>query len=148
MRKLMMVSALVVATISANAQRFGNDNAPYGDRGGDKIGRYDERNDREAYRGGDRYGRVNGINNFQRQARMQIADGIVDGTINSREAARLLGFAERIEVKENRYLRNGRMTAGEERELKEDLAVLGRMIRHEKYDGNAAPVDERGRGRF
>ena len=141
----MIAAVLLFATIGANAQRWGNDNTPYTN---DRPDRYE----RERHERGGRYRdeayKVGAINQFQRQARIRIADGIVNGTINSREAARLLAFAERIEMKENRYTRNGRMNPREQRELEEDLAALDRMIQHEKHDGNNAPVDMFNRPKF
>ncbi|MGR3809950.1 hypothetical protein [Jiulongibacter sp. NS-SX5] len=85
------------------------------------------------------------INVMQREARERIADGIVRGTINSSEAARLLSVAERIEMKENRMLRNGRMTNNEFRELENDLIKLNRMIKRNNRDNDRAPVDNFGR---
>jgi hypothetical protein len=89
------------------------------------------------------------INSFQRQARERIANGIVEGTINSNEARRLLEQAERIEIKENRYLRNGRISNFEARELQEDLNKLNRMISRDIRDFDKQRNDDyRGERRF
>ncbi|WP_304235427.1 hypothetical protein [Jiulongibacter sediminis] len=85
------------------------------------------------------------INMMQREARERIANGIINGTINSYEAGRLLGIAEKIEIKENRMLRNGRLTGNEVRELEDDLIRLNRMIMRNKRDNDVAPVDNYGR---
>lgn len=85
------------------------------------------------------------INSFQRQARESIAQGIVAGTINSNEAKRLLEVAERIEAKENRFLRNGRLTGRERNELKRNIDSLNKMIRREKRDRDVANVDRNNR---
>lgn len=87
------------------------------------------------------------INSFQRQARERIANGIVEGTVNSNEAKRLLEFAERIETKENRYMRNGRISNSEARELQEDLSRLNRMISRETRDFDRQNNDDFGRNR-
>ncbi|AWV98801.1 hypothetical protein [Arcticibacterium luteifluviistationis] len=85
------------------------------------------------------------INSFQRQARESIAQGIVAGTINSNEAKRLLVVAEKIEAKENKYLRNGRLTSRESNELKKDIDSLNKMIRREKNDRDVSNVDRNNR---
>ena len=85
------------------------------------------------------------INMMQREARERIANGIINGTINSYEAGRLLGIAEKIELKENRMLRNGRLTGNEIRALEDDLMRLNKMIIRNKRDNDMAPVDHYGR---
>lgn len=158
MKKLLILTVLLGTTVLANAQ-YGDvnreynarsydsrnyDNHPNGNR--ENANRSYDRNDRNYGWGYDKdYRVVNGrggaINTFQRDARERIAAGIVEGTINSREAERLLSFAEKIEMKENRYMRNGRLTPNEVRELREDLGMLNRMIAKEKRDFDNAPVD-------
>lgn len=81
------------------------------------------------------------VNSFQREARENIAYGIINGTITAREAKVLLEAAERIEIKENRFLRNGRLTSRESNELQRDLASLNRAIEREKRDNDKAYVD-------
>lgn len=90
-------------------------------------------------------GAGNRINVMQREARERIANGIINGTINSYEAGRLLGIAEKIELKENRMLRNGRLTGNEVRELEHDIIRLNKMIMRNKRDNDVAPVDNFGR---
>lgn len=85
------------------------------------------------------------INNFQRQALEHIADGILNGSITANEAKRLLDVAERIEKKENRYLRNRKLTSREFRELSRDLEALDRMIARERRNRDRSSLD---RNRF
>lgn len=75
------------------------------------------------------------INSFQQQARERIAWGISRGLITGRESKRLLEMADRIEWKENRFMRNGRLSPGQAQELKQDLLVLDRMINQAKSNG-------------
>lgn len=123
MRKLVMVAMLVAGAIAANAQR-----------GYDRPGRFDNG-----------YG-YDKIDNYQREARRQIAFGIESGRITSHEAKRLLREAERIEAKENRFKRDGRLDAFERRELAQDLAVLNSWIAREKRDRERVTYDEYSRG--
>lgn len=128
MKKLMMIAMLVAVAIGANAQR-----------GYDKRdGRYG-RND-NAY---DKYDR---IDSYQREARRQIANGVESGRITSREAKPLLREAERIEIKENRFSRDGRLDPMERRELAQDLAVLNGWIAREKRDRDRISYDDYSRG--
>lgn len=83
------------------------------------------------------------INFRQREIRENIANGIIRGTLTSNEVHMLLDMAEKIEMKENRFLRNGRLTNMEMRELENDLNRLERMIIHNKRDKDFAPVDQR-----
>jgi len=124
MRKLIMIAMLVAGAIGANAQRG------YDKR--DNRGRYETNYDR--------------IDSYQREARRQIANGIESGRITSNEAKRLLREAERIEVKENRFRRDGRLDAGERRELSQDLAVLNGWIAREKRDRDRITYDDYSRG--
>lgn len=127
MKKLIMIAMLVAGAIGANAQRG-----------------YDKR-DRDS-----RYGRNDNaydrIDSYQREARRQIAFGIESGRITSREAKSLLREAERIEVKENRFKRDGRLDSMERRELTQDLAVLNSWITREKRDRDRVTYDEYSRG--
>ncbi len=138
MKKLVIATAFCLFVIEANAQygrnyqnqypnnqypsnQYPNNQYPnggYGNRG------YDSRN----------YG--NQIDDFQRQARIRIADGVASGTINSREAKRLLSNAEQIERKEQRFWRDGFLAPHERQELLTDLSVLEQQIWHEKNDRN------------
>ena len=127
MRKLMMIAMLVAGAIGANAQRGYDRN--------DRDGRYG-RND-NAY---DR------VDSYQREARRQIAFGIESGRITSNEAKKLLREAERIEVKENRFKRDGRLDNFERKELAQDLAVLNSWIAREKRDRDRVTYDEYSRG--
>jgi hypothetical protein len=134
MKKLLIIAAFLGVVFGVNAQYNGK---PNGNR----------HQENQRYERG-RKPASHAINSFQEQARERIADGIVQGTINSKEAQRLLEFAERIEIKENRYLRNGRLTPNESRELEQDLTVLNRMISREKRDNDRQYVDnQRNEGR-
>lgn len=142
MKKLffLILMAATCVSIAATAQyaandRYGNDRYNNSKTGqNSKYGRSD-----------DNYGRSRSdnsmINALQREVREDIAEGIIRGTIDSREAQRLLSIAEQIELKENRYVRNGRLTQRESEDIKEDLMSLKRMIRKEKTDRDMAPVD-------
>jgi hypothetical protein len=122
MRKLIMIAMLVAGAIGANAQRG-----------------YDRHDGR--------YGRNDNIvDSYQREARRQIAFGIESGRITSNEAKKLLREAERIEVKENRFKRDGRLDNFERRELEQDLAVLNSWIAREKRDRDRVTYDEYSRG--
>ena len=122
MKKLIMIAMLVAGAIGANAQRG-----------------YDKRDGR--------YGRNDNIvDSYQIQARNEIAQGIKSGRITSREAKPLLREAERIEVKENRFKRDGRIDNFERRELEQDLAVLHSWIAREKRDRDRITYDEYSRG--
>lgn len=130
MKKLMALIAMTcLVSFGANAQSY---KKPGGYYGGPN---YEASTVRSA-RGG-----VMSVNVMQRQAREKIANGIVNGTITSREAKMLLEMAERIEAKENRYLRNGRLTSYERRELEEDLERLDRMIIRNKRDNEYSNAD-------
>ncbi|WP_341227428.1 hypothetical protein [uncultured Arcticibacterium sp.] len=137
MKKLITLIAVMTMIVSTSMAQYQNRN----NRGGDVLastkysknyGKNNKSNARE-------------INSFQRQARESIAQGIVAGTINSNEAKRLLEVAERIEAKENRFLRNGRLTGRESNELKRDIDSLNKMIRREIRDRDVANVDRNNR---
>lgn len=83
------------------------------------------------------------ISSFQQDARDRIAFGISRGLITGREANRLIDFADRIEMKENRYMRNGRLSPGEVQELKRDLVFLDRMITEAKTNAQRQAVQRR-----
>ncbi len=125
MKKLIMIAMLVAGAIGANAQRG------YDRRDG-RYGRNDNAYDR--------------IESYQREARRQIAFGIESGRITSHEAKKLLREAERIEVKENRFKRDGRLDVIERRELAQDLAILNSWIAREKRDRDRVTYDEYSRG--
>jgi hypothetical protein len=125
MKKLIMIAMLVAGAIGANAQRG-----------------YDKRDGRNG-RNDNAYDRVD---SYQREARRQISNGIESGKITSREAKPLLREAERIEVKENRFKRDGRLDVIERRELAQDLAVLNSWIAREKRDRDRVTYDEYSRG--
>jgi len=154
MKKLLFSFAfLAFLTLSATAQRFDDrrdNNARFDDRRDNTTRDFDRRDNRGTdlsrnYEWGydAQFNRVNRsrnasrmINSFQQQARERIAWGISRGLITGRESKRLLEFADRIEWKENRYMRNGRLSAGQAQELKQDLIVLDRMITHAKANGD------------
>ncbi|SOE19820.1 hypothetical protein SAMN06298216_0322 [Spirosomataceae bacterium TFI 002] len=129
MKKLMMIIALTVFGFATVNAQHGSYNYP------GKDSRYKVQNNaRELHK----------INSFQREAREKIANGILNGSINSQEARKLLMIAERIEIKENKYLRNGRLTKNESNELERDLAGLNRQIMRERKDNDRAYVDNYG----
>ena len=147
MKKLVFAAAIIlVAFQSANAQ-WGNNN--------NRDRRYDDRHDnrrddRYDNRSGydNRYGRGNlgdRIDDFQREARRRIADGIAQGSINSREAKNLMRDVERIERKEQIFWRDRVLDPRERRELTEDLFALNREITHEKRDNERSTYDDYGR---
>lgn len=84
-----------------------------------------------SYRGGG-----NGIDKMHYEMRVKIADGIIYGTITSKEARRLLEFSEEITFKKERMNRNGRLTQRELDRLRKDLRDLDRMIVREVRDGD------------
>ncbi len=128
MKKLMVLIALTVfATVAANAQ--------YRSESWSRDRTYEPATARSA-RGSEMT-----LNAMQREAREKIAHGIVNGSITSREARYLLEMAERIEMKENRFLRNGRLTSAERRDLEGDLAELDRSIRTNKRDREHSNAD-------
>ena len=83
------------------------------------------------------------ISSFQQAARDRIAFGISRGLITGREANRLIDFADRIEMKENRYMRNGRLSPGEVQELKRDLLILDQFITEAKTNAQRQAVQRR-----
>jgi hypothetical protein len=146
MKKLMLAIGIFTSiSMSANAQdrRNGYDNSypryekEYGNenralhpddaialhRRSDNDGSYD-RNWRKTYG-------TRGINSFQKQARERIANGVAMGKLTSREVNKLMRFYEKIEIKENRYLRNGRISNHEAHELQNDLNELNMLISRE-----------------
>lgn len=136
MKKLLMIFALAVSSLFTNAQyRNGNDRT------------YAQNIPRS---GSDRadLSRSGRINAFQRDAREHIAQGIIEGSITSREAGRLLEMAEAIERKENKYMRGRGLSSREVAELKNDLRDLDRRIWRERRDQDTQPVDNRGRNRY
>ncbi len=141
MRKLTIVAMLVASAIAADAQR-GND------RRDDNYGRNDNRYEKQGRNDGRRgngYDKYDRIENYQREARRQIAFGIENGRITSREAKRLLREVEAIEFKENRYKRDGNLDPRERKDLMEDLTVLNRWINREKRDGDRVTYEDFGR---
>lgn len=71
------------------------------------------------------------IESFQRQAYRKIENGRKRGTISRNGYNRLMRALAQIENKENRFMRNGRLTNEETRILHRDLVNLDRMIQHE-----------------
>ncbi len=150
MKKLMTIAAAVLFTVTAASAQYRA--STYGNKGYDTYASkgHSDNNDRNwGYdRGYNKSNSASGmINSFQREARESIASGIVNGSITSYEAKRLLEMAEKIEAKENRFMRNGRLTNNEVRELKEDLAVLNRIIVKEKRDNDRSNADVYGRAK-
>lgn len=139
MKKIMIATALTLVTfLAANAQRNNNNSRDRGyDDRYDNRGGYDSRNGRGNM--GDR------IDDFQREARRRIADGIAQGSINSREARNLMRDVERIERKEQIFWRDRVLDPRERRILMDDLVALNREITHEKRDNDRSTYDDYGR---
>jgi hypothetical protein len=74
---------------------------------------------------------VRRIESFQRQAYMKIENGRKRGTISRNGYNRLMRAFDQIENKENRFMRNGRLTNEQTRILHRDLANLDKMIQQE-----------------
>ena len=74
------------------------------------------------------------IDSYQRQAKMRIGEGVRRGSITRFEADKLMKYYYAIERKENRFMRNGRISRSEARELNNDLEHLNRMITKESRD--------------
>lgn len=131
------IMSVVVMSVSAQYGR-GYDRDSYGEKYG-RVERYDRNGGSWGY---DKDWNVvndskyHKINSFQHQAKMRINEGIAKGLITHREANRLWNEYERIERKENRFMRNGRISRSEANELEHDLARLNRMISQEKRDFN------------
>lgn len=131
-----MMLALVGTTLFAEAQyRNGND----------RVYTQNEPRSSNWNRNDNNRGRSSQINSFQRDAREHIAQGIIEGSITSREAARLLQMSEQIEEKENRYMRRGGLSNREVSELQNDLKQLDRRILSERRDGDRQLNDDRRR---
>jgi hypothetical protein len=135
MKKLTVLIAAMVMTASFSMAQ--HQNATSRNKG--KV--YNEKWSNNSYSKRSGRGAMTNINSFQKQARENIAYGIIDGSITSKEAKRLLGFSERIEIKENRFMRNGRLTGHEVNELKDDINVLNRMISKDIRDGERSRAD-------
>ncbi len=142
MKKLVFAAAMILVAFGSATAQWGNNN---------RNRRYDDRYDnRRDNRGGydNRNGRGNmgdRIDDFQREARRRIADGIAQGSISSREARNLMRDVERIERKEQIFWRDRVLDPRERRELTEDLYALNREITHEKRDNERSTYDEYGR---
>jgi hypothetical protein len=104
MKKILFAAALVLIGFSSVSAQYGP--------------RHDGRPRGAHYRGGSE------INHLQREARQQIANGIHRGTLTSREANALMSQYERIEAREQKYSRHGRLSPRETRMLREDLERL------------------------
>ncbi|WP_428667784.1 hypothetical protein [Runella sp.] len=142
MKKLVFAAALILVA-------FGSANAQWGNNGRDRRNddRYDNRRDDRGYdshnnRGGNMGDR---IDDFQREARRRIADGIAQGSLSSREAKHLMRDVERIERKEQIFWRDRVLDPRERRELTDDLVALNREITHERRDNERSTYDDYGR---
>ena len=134
MKKLSAIIVLVLFSVSTvSAQYYGS--VDY---------RKDKVYNSKAYASRGERGAISKINVFQKEAREKIANGIVNGSLTANEASRLLEMAERIELKENRFMRNGRLTRNEVNEIESDLYKLNKMIVRNKKDNEFAPIDTRG----
>jgi len=117
---------------------FTNASAQYGPR---PDYRDDHRDGYSRERGSD-------INRMQREARQHIANGVQWGTLTSREANALMNQYERIEAKERKFARHGRLSPREERILREDLLQLMSDTRRLGNDRDRWARDRHGRGRY
>ncbi len=150
MKKLIIITAMAIMALSTASAQYRSEVYT-----GRETNRWeDSRNgghSKERWGYDRNYNRVNGtassINSFQKEARVKIADGIINGLINSSEAKRLLELAEAIELKENKYMRNGRLTSREVADLKGDLYRLNKLINHEMGDNDRGNVDYHHRDR-
>ena len=150
MKKLMIVGFMALLAINANAQ-FGygrngrcGTGQNYPQRGNGNYQNYPNNNypnsngngGYQNYPDENRYG--NGHNNqidyFQREARRRIADGVANGSLNSRESRRLLRNVEQIERKERYYWGDGFLDVRERQDLVNDLAYLDQSIWKERHD--------------
>ncbi len=140
MKKSMIAVFFTFFVLNANAQwgrpnPYNRPRQPYNSPHYDNHGGYKNQN----Y--GDR------INDFQREARRRIADGIANGNISSREAKRLLQSVEQIEYKEQNFWRDGFLDPRERQELAADLAYLEQDIWREKHDRERSNYDDYRQGR-
>jgi hypothetical protein len=154
MKKLMGVLAIVgVCFFNATGQYKKNDRTYKSD---DNNERYEgKKHDRYKHDDGDDFTRKNtneswgydrdwnvvsqrnrskSVDSYQRRALDEISFGIAKGLINRREANKLMGMYEKIERKENRFLRNNRINRREARELENDLDELHNRIKIELQD--------------
>jgi len=146
MKKIMIATALTLVTFVAAHAQGSNNNSNRRNDDRRTSDRYDNRNNDNRY--DNRNGRGNlgdRIDDFQREARHRIGDGIAQGSINSREAKHLMRDVERIERKEQIFWRDRVLDARERRVLVEDLAALNREITHEKRDNERSTYDDYGR---
>lgn len=112
---------------------FTNASAQYGPR-------YDHRDGYSRERMAD-------INQLQREARQHIANGVQWGTLTSREANALMNQYDRIQAKERKFARHGRLSPREERILRDDLLQLMSDTRRLTNDRDRWARDRHGRGR-
>ena len=87
--------------------------------------------------------KVGQLNQFQIEAMEHIAKGILNGNLTANEAKQLLNMAEKIELKENRFLRNRNMSNREYRQLENDLNTLDRHIERLRKNADRFPLDRR-----
>jgi hypothetical protein len=143
MKKLMVVlGVLGMSVLGANAQgnKYGNNDYAYNSKSSKSSNDYNSRATRNDWSYDSHWNRVEGrsgagmVNSFQKEAREKIGFGIAKGTITATEANKLMKYYEQIERKENRFLRNGRISKSEAMELRRDLDILNRMIARETND--------------
>jgi hypothetical protein len=140
MKKLVFATAMILVAFGSASAQWGNN-----DRNRRNDDRYDNRrDDRGGYdnRGGRGGNMGDRIDDFQREARRRIADGIAQGSISSREAKNLMRDVERIERKEQIFWRDRVLNPRERQELTQDLYALNREITHEKRDSERSTYDD------
>jgi hypothetical protein len=119
-------SALALSATAASAQ-------PYGDRDGYRNDSYRSDSYRgDSYRGGDRNGWM-GINQRQAQLDRRIDQGLRNGSLTRREAARLRAEFYDIARLEARYRMNG-LSGWERADLDRRFDQLSAQIRNERHD--------------
>lgn len=129
-----------VLGVNAQNNRYGNNDYAYNSKVNKSNSDFNNRATRNDWSYDSQWNRVDGrsganmVNSFQKEAREKIGFGIAKGTITATEVNKLMKIYEQIERKENRFMRNGRISKSEAMELKRDLEYLNRMIARETND--------------
>lgn len=144
MKKLIIGILLFgISSLSLQAQ-YGNrenGNTKYDSRDNDRysskqIGKNKSKGKKQHWRGNNnnRNSESRQINSYQRMTLEKIRQGEARGLITRRESDKLMRYYNEITRKENRYLRNGRLSSREKRDLKQDLDKLNIRINKESRD--------------
>ena len=135
MKQSILIAVAIVGTLAtAHAQRgYDNDrNQPRGGYNENPRDRNDGYNRNENY---DRRGN-NPVELLYQDTRRRIANGIATGRLTNRETRRVARDLQRIEYKQQQFVRDGFLDFREERELFNDLTALNRDLTWEKNDGD------------